>query len=55
MGLRRDGEQLELPFLEKGLQIVVLDNLSHPREEGAEEVRVARKLRRRVLALAYKL
>ena len=53
MRLRRDGEQLQLSLLEKGLEIVVLDNLSHPREEGAEEVRVTRKLRRMVLALGH--
>ena len=51
MCLRGDGEELELPVLEKGLQVVVLDDLSHPREEGAEEVRVTVELGRRILAL----
>lgn len=55
MRLRRDGEQLELPLLEKGLQIVVLDDLSDPREEGSEEVGVTRELDRRVLALGHQL
>ena len=38
MCLRGDGEELELPVLEKCLQIVVLYDLSDPREEGTEEV-----------------
>jgi hypothetical protein len=42
--LRGDGKELELPVLEKRLQVVVLDDLSNPREEGAEEVRVTREL-----------
>jgi hypothetical protein len=42
--LRRDGEELELPILEKRLKIVVLYDLSDSREEGTEEVGVALKL-----------
>ena len=53
MCLRRDREELELPVLEKRLQVIVLDDLSHPREEGAEEVRVTRELGSRVLTLDY--
>jgi hypothetical protein len=42
--LRGDGEELELPVLEKRLQIVVLYDLSDSREEGTEEVRVTLEL-----------